>query len=1331
MLRRLTLFLLALVVAVVLGALWWVGQTGFVSFVLDRAVQASEGRLSYDRVEGSLFGGVRIGRLTWREPPAGDAGQAKGIAIEIDELRVGWSPMALLQHEVDLTLLGARELRVQIPASDAPAVMPESLALPVGLRLRDVRLDRLSIEPEGQAPIALRDVALVARYRPGEYRIERLRIGSELGEATLNATLGDAAPYPLQLGARVAAAWREVSASVLAVGPIENISVSAAASAPLADAAPGFVSAQIVVRPFDPQPLGQLELLLDELDPAQLGVESALRTRLSGTARAQVVLPDADAGLRVTGEASLRNALAGRVASARVPLATLSTPFEWRDGRLILGRVRAELSGNGRIDGTATIDTTRSVELFGTALPVLRSELTLRDVDLSQFAAGIGRTRLAGRARADGRRLEFDLADGVRGGVAIGALLRVEGQSLAIERAEMHAIPGLGDAKLDVAGSVGLQAPYVASLEGHYSGLDPAKLPAVLAQLAGDGAGTRAAAGAGAARVRGRGAEPRPEEPAAAPDAGLGWLARLTGSVGGRWRLQGPLAPKDPKPRRVEFDLTEGTLAGRRARASVRMAFAPGRIHDLRADVTLGEARAEASGALGGPGDRMAFTLRLGSLAGLSEPLGIDAKSGALAGSLRADGSLRGSLLAPAISLKVSGADLVVPGRLAARSIDVSLGIPGWAADSALDLRAQANGLTFGARSIRSASVTATGPLSAHAFRVEIQGARDALRLSGRGALQGQRWQATLDALATDGALVARLEGPMSVVIASGEIELGAGRLVAPFGSVAIRQASWRAGRFALSAQAAIESLGPLAELLGVSTKDSENRRALDAVALDLQLELSGSAPADVTGTASARLRGAPGSPVSGRADLSLRDGALSGPIELDLASLTFTEKIVGPEWLFDGRVHFSGEAIGTLARPRLKGTLHGEGLRLEQRALGWRLGQGTLSARFDGEKLEVESLRLASLAKSGGSIEMRGEVRVEGMEGRFDFTAQRLVVPIGPGQRVVLSGSANIASTRGRFEIRGKLKADEGNIELVGGDAPTLPDDVTIRRAGGAGESADAVAAAQRLRIDTDIELDLGENLRVHGSGVDARLTGVLSLRGSLPDAPRAYGTVRVRDGTYTAYGRKLQITRSRVVFNGPLDNPVLDIVALRRDQRVEAGVALSGTVLDPRVKLISVPDVPDAEKLSWLVLGVPLDSGRTSDQSAALQAAAMTLIGGKSGGVTEGVRSALALDVLTVRGAGSGLLPSSFGESTAVPGHLGSFAKSSTGMTASDNVFVIGKKLASNVLVTFEQGLNGATSLVSIQYDFARRFSLRAQTGSGTVNESAVDVIFRYPFD
>src|SRR5690606_28105698 len=170
--------------------------------------------------------------------------------------------------------------------------------------------------------------------------------------------------------------------------------------------------------------------------------------------------------------------------------------------------------------------------------------------------------------------------------------------------------------------------------------------------------------------------------------------------------------------------------------------------------------------------------------------------------------------------------------------------------------------------------------------------------------------------------------------------------------------------------------------------------------------------------------------------------------------------------------------------------------------------------------------------------------------------------------------------------------RVDEGLVELRGGEAPRLPDDVVI-----AGDeetrpapttSANEAAAAENaegLRVAADLKLDLGEKLRVRGSGVDALLGGSLELRGTLPANPLAYGTVRVAKGTYSAYGQQLQITRGRVVFDGPIDNPVLDIVAMRLGRPVEAGVAVTVTVLSPRLRPGACHDVPDTVQLAWLL--------------------------------------------------------------------------------------------------------------------------------------------------
>ena len=100
---------------------------------------------------------------------------------------------------------------------------------------------------------------------------------------------------------------------------------------------------------------------------------------------------------------------------------------------------------------------------------------------------------------------------------------------------------------------------------------------------------------------------------------------------------------------------------------------------------------------------------------------------------------------------------------------------------------------------------------------------------------------------------------------------------------------------------------------------------------------------------------------------------------------------------------------------------------------------------------------------------------------------------------------------------------------------------------------------------------------------------------------------------------------------FTGPLDNPALDILAIRPNLSVRVGVQINGTALAPRVRLYSSPELPDAEKLAWLVLGRSAAAGGA--ESAVLQQAAIALLGSR-GGMSGGIAQAFGLDEISFRG-------------------------------------------------------------------------------------------------
>src|SRR5690606_19301148 len=123
--------------------------------------------------------------------------------------------------------------------------------------------------------------------------------------------------------------------------------------------------------------------------------------------------------------------------------------------------------------------------------------------------------------------------------------------------------------------------------------------------------------------------------------------------------------------------------------------------------------------------------------------------------------------------------------------------------------------------------------------------------------------------------------------------------------------------------------------------------------------------------------------------------------------------------------------------------------------------------------------------------------------------------------------------------------------------------------------------AQAASFPLALDLRIALGDGITLRGRGLDATVVGEVRLVNGAGDTIQAQGTLNLAKGTFTAYGRELAIERGVLQFSGPVNNPGLNILAMRREQEVAAGVSVGGTVLAPRVTLVSEPPVPDAEKL------------------------------------------------------------------------------------------------------------------------------------------------------
>lgn len=440
-------------------------------------------------------------------------------------------------------------------------------------------------------------------------------------------------------------------------------------------------------------------------------------------------------------------------------------------------------------------------------------------------------------------------------------------------------------------------------------------------------------------------------------------------------------------------------------------------------------------------------------------------------------------------------------------------------------------------------------------------------------------------------------------------------------------------------------------------------------------------------------------------------DAPLTGQLKAQLPRIGVWSALAPPGWRLRGSLGADVVISGTRSAPQLTGDLQANDLALRSVVDGIEFGNGKLRAALSGSRMRITEFTLQGAGDkgTGGTLTAQGEAAwVNGQASvKLDAKLDRLHASLRSDRQVTLSGNLKATLAGQQTQLTGNLKVDQARFVLPEEGTPQLGDDVVVRGTAKTPKPGDAPGptAATTRTIKLDVQLDLGQDLRVSGKGLNTLLRGTLALTGDSLAQPRLVGTVTTFAGNYRAYGQQLDVERGVLRFTGPLDNPSLDILAIRPNlaqagQRV--GVQILGTALLPRVSLYAQPDLPDAEKLSWLVLGRASATG--GGEAALLQQAAVALLGSKSGGMSGGLAASLGLDELSYRGASS----------------------SADGST-SEGAVTLGKRFSRNFYAAYERSVSGALGTLFVFYDLSQRFTIRAQAGQ----QSAVDLIFTVPFD
>ncbi len=418
--------------------------------------------------------------------------------------------------------------------------------------------------------------------------------------------------------------------------------------------------------------------------------------------------------------------------------------------------------------------------------------------------------------------------------------------------------------------------------------------------------------------------------------------------------------------------------------------------------------------------------------------------------------------------------------------------------------------------------------------------------------------------------------------------------------------------------------------------------------------------------------------------------GSLAGRVALtttDLASFRAFDYRIRD---LAGEVKGSADLSGTLMDPRFEGRLEIIDVKLQ----------------FNDPDVLLEDLDAKLTVDDSGEFNIAGKVTNAGGEvsidavgsGLFDGQLAASVTLAGsnmraehPDWQVAVSPDLKFDYAQGKGRLTGRLEIPKAHVRIntLPSSVPRPSDDVVV--VGREQKGASAVGATE-----VDLTIVLGDDITLAAAGIEASLTGELKARLDKRGRTRVRGKLDVTGGVVSAQGQTLTLESGSIVYNGPLDNPFLDLRAVRiiddRTPPIKVGLHIQGSANNLTSEVYSEPPMEDARALSYLVLGRDLEEGSGTDSNQLL-AAAINLGLSQAGSLTSEIKRFTGLDELSAASESE--------DSFAV---------------------VAGKRLTNDIYLRYTYDTLTAMSAVLVRYSLTDRWHLEARSSE----DSSMDIMY-----
>ncbi|UVM59530.1 translocation/assembly module TamB domain-containing protein [Pseudomonas sp. B21-010] len=1165
--------------------------------------------------------------------------QQDASRVEVDRLIFAWSPLCLARMTLCVEQLKADQVALQLPASaDEPSNGPISLPdldLPLAIELGDVQVGSLSLNGSEQ----LKGLQLVARWTAEGMRIDSVQLQRDELSLKLSGLLKPGGDWPLSAEGRLTLPAPGATPWALDLkvdgNLLKTLNLKADSS--------GYLQGQLS---------GELQPLADNL-PAKV--------RISADGfKASADLPDTLLlnQLELTGEGDLKNGyqLLGKATlpAEKGPVALLLQGTVDANGAQIAGLDldagdQQSLKLSGQLDWREGLRAEAKVAWLDFPWHRLYPLIDEPQVMLRSFDGEVSYT--------DGQYLgNFQASlDGPAGAFSLGSPFSGDLTQIHLPQLKLAAGQGKAEGHLSLQFADGIAWDTALQL----SAINPAY-----------------------------------------------WLGELPGTLAGPLRSKGMM-----KNERLDLDADldlKGKLRGQPAVLQAKASGAGEQWKLSALDIRLGDNRINGSASLQ---EKLTgqIDIKLARLAQLWPQL-----RGQVVG--RVD--VAGTLKTPQGKLGLQGTQLAFQdNRLQSLNLDAVL-------DSAqrgkLDLKA--SGIRVGETSLGVLTVSGQGDIKQQKLNLDLQGPQLDTTLALDGALDQGNWRGRL---------------------ASGDVQAGgqAWRLQAPAklerladGTLNVGAHCWRS--FDASLCGEDQRLMPepklryhlkqfpIESLAQWMPKDFAWQGRLNA---DLQLDLSASGPngrilVDASG---------------GTLRIRDKDGDKAQWLDFPYQTLTLNSRLTPKR--IDTDLNFVGARLGELmlqaqinpipASKPISGSFRLTGLDLSvarpfvpmvETLTGHLNGSGTLSGGLlapqvngnlvlsDGEvsgpelPVSLEALQMRATI-TGEAVQLNGNWK-SGKSGQGSLNGNigwgdaltmnlalkgsQLPVTVEPYAVLDVAPDLNITMQGERLSIAGKVLVPKGEITIreLPPSTVKVSDDTVI-----VGHQTEEGKAPLAMAMDIDVIVGQ-DKLAFSGFGLTANVQGQVHIGDNMDTR----GELWLNDGRYRAYGQRLTVRRARLLFAGPIDQPYLDIEAIRQTDDVIAGIRLSGSAEQPTTQIFSEPAMSQEQALSYLVLGRPLSTTGEDNNMLAQAALGLGLMG--SSGVTTSLANNLGIEDFQLDTQGSG---------------------NATSVVASGN-------LSEKLSLRYGVGVFEPANTIALRYKLSKKVYLEAASGVA----SSLDIFYKRDF-